>query len=89
MDSDIENQFKIFWHDSGKEPKCKPNPLYPNGIALDASNGAQKTCTVSLSYPAKRCGYYEIQCQTCGIKTACTTAGRIDDPISMKIACKK
>ena len=79
---------KVEWVDARKEPKCPPNPAYPNGIDLDVSKNAERTCTVSLPYPAKRIGYYHIECLICGRIRACTTAGRPDDPRSVKIACK-
>jgi hypothetical protein len=81
------NHFAIEWKDSGKEPKCAPDPAYPNGIDLDVSNGSLTACTLPLDYPAKRIGCYYIECKLCGIRVACTTAGRVDDPKSIKIAC--
>ena len=82
------NNFKVEWHDSGHEPQMKPNPAYPKGKPLDLSLGAAVTCTVDLPYPAKRIGHYIAECKICGLRVACTTAGRPDDPISMKLACK-
>lgn len=78
---------KIDWIDGKREPQCAPNPDYPNGVDLDASAGAVKTCTVALPYPAKRIGAYTIECPVCGAKVGCTTAGRADDPKSIKLAC--
>lgn len=79
---------KITWHDAGREPRERPNPAYPNGIDLDASGGSMPTCTATLPYPAKRCGSYTVECETCGSRVGCTTAGRADDPRSIKVACK-
>jgi len=79
--------FKITWLDSGLEPRCAPNPNYPNGIDVDVSDGALKTCRVELPYPAKRIGRYRVECEKCGIKAECTTAGRPDDPTSITIGC--
>lgn len=79
---------KVKWIDGGREPQCTPNPAYPSGIDLDSSGGASKTCTVSLPYPAKRIGSYVVECPVCGAKTMCTTAGRVDDPRSIKVACR-
>lgn len=81
-------QFVIEWFDAEKEPSCKPNPNYPNGIDLDLSAGAGQTCFAKLPYPAKRIGVYLVECQWCGLRAGCTTAGRIDDPRSVKLACK-
>lgn len=78
----------ITWKDGLPEPQCAPNPAYPKGKDLDVSNGAAATCTTALPYPAKRCGAYIIICPICGLRAACTTAGRADDPRSIKLACK-
>lgn len=80
-DKDIE------WHDAGREPKAAPNPDYPNGIDLDVSNGADPSCFIKLAYPARRVGRYHIKCKTCGWTGVVTTAGRRDDPRSVKVAC--
>jgi len=79
----------VVWIDRGREPKCAPNASYPNGIDVDATFGAQvPSCIVALPYPARRCGIYEIRCNVCGVIIAATTAGRPDDPRSIKIPCK-
>jgi hypothetical protein len=80
---------KVTWIDMEREPKVKPNPLYPNGIDVDMSQGAVVACLVTLPYPAKRIGTYVIDCQKCKLRVALTTAGRPDDPRSVKLACKK
>lgn len=79
---------KVEWHDAGREPKVAPNPAFPKGIDLDCSGGAEASCTEQLPYPAKRCGRFLIECETCGQRIMVTTAGRTDDPRSVKIACK-
>lgn len=79
---------KIEWIDGGREPKCPPNPAHPNGIDIDASGGAEAACGAELRpYPAPRCGHFLVTCETCGQSMAITTAGRPDDPRSVKIAC--
>jgi hypothetical protein len=80
-------QFIVTWADAGREPQCAPNPDYPDGIDLDASEGATQTCTVVLPYPAKRCGQYIVTCRLCGYVVMVTTAGRPDDPKSLKMPC--
>ena len=80
---------RIDWIDNKREPQCPPNPDFPLGIDVDASGGSRKTCTVSLPYPAKRCGAYVVTCEKCGQSVAATTAGRPDDPRSIKIACQE
>lgn len=80
--------FKVDWLDSKREPKCPPDPRFPNGI--DITTGLREganACKVELPYPAKRCGLYLIECQVCGTKACCTTAGRTDDPRSIMLAC--
>ena len=81
-------QFDIVWHDYGHEPRYPSNPQYPNGIHIDLTRGTIDTCFVELAYPARRCGGYDIFCNKCGHRTAVTTAGRRDDPRSVKIPCK-
>lgn len=51
------------------------------------SDGATRTCSIELPYPAKRCGVYVIECAKCGQKNALTTAGRPDDPRTVTMGC--
>lgn len=67
--------------------QCEPDPLFPNGKAVDVSNG-QKSCLVALPYPAAECGAWRVVCSACGLRVGITAAGRPDDPISVKIPCK-
>ena len=83
----MEQAVSVEWIDHGREPKCKPNPAYPDGVDLDASEGAKATCIADLPYPAKRCGLYVVRCQVCGFSVGVTTAGRPDDPKSVKMPC--
>lgn len=80
--------FHIRWHDFGREPKCKPNPDYPDGIDVDLSAGAEATCSLALDHPTKRCGAYTVHCRDCGLFVVVTTAGRPDDPRSVKLGCR-
>lgn len=80
---------KINWIDGRREPQCAPDPAYPKGIDIDASGGAEATCATDLPYPARRCGHFLVVCETCGQSVAITTAGRPDDPRSLKLACMK
>jgi hypothetical protein len=83
---------KIEWIDSGREPQVAPNPEYPHGIDLNVIDATQPdetpSCTITLPYPARRIGLYLIECSLCGAHVACTTAGRPDDPRSIRIPCK-
>lgn len=78
---------KIEFLDSGREPRCAPNPDFPNGIDIDLSNG-QLFCEQLLPYPAERCGVFKVTCERCGFSVGITAAGRIDDPRSVKLPCK-
>jgi hypothetical protein len=83
-----EQQFTIEWVDSGREPQCPPDPAFPNGKAVDLSIGG-RDCYFELPYPTKRCGVYRIECNLCGYKIAMTTAGRADDPRSLRFPCPR
>lgn len=83
-----EQQWRIQWHDAGREPQVTPNPQYPEGIDVDVSGGATLGCTTPLPYPARRCGYYTVRCLRCGFTVAITTAGRPDDPRSVRVPCQ-
>jgi hypothetical protein len=78
----------IQWIDSGREPKGPSNPGFPNGINLNMASRIEPTCFIKLPYPAKRVGHYLIKCKTCGWSGIVTTAGRPDDPRSIKVPCK-
>jgi hypothetical protein len=80
---------KIDWIDSGRWPSQPPDPAFPDGCVLDVSRGCQQTCRVDLPYPAKRIGQYIIVCERCGTNAMVTTAGRRDDPRSIRLACKQ
>lgn len=79
---------KVKWIDYKREPRCAPNPAFPNGIDLDATVEGEKFCQTELPYPAKRCGVYVVECPICGTRVTATTAGRPDDPKSIKVPCK-
>jgi hypothetical protein len=80
----------IEWVDRGGEPHNPPNSAYPHGIDLDFAADAKCSCLVNLPYPtAKRLGMFLVKCSECGLSAAITTAGRPDDPRSVKLACKQ
>ena len=83
------NALSVTWRDAGREPQCQPNPDYPEGIAIDLAEGATLSCQTPLPYPARRCGAYIVDCRMCGLRVGVTTAGRPDDPVSLKVACKR
>jgi hypothetical protein len=80
--------FEVKWIDGEREPTCVPDLRYPDGVDLDVTGGKEPACVCSLPYPAKRCGHYYIECKQCGVNALITTAGRIDDPKSIKLPCK-
>jgi hypothetical protein len=79
----------VKWIDAEREPRAAPNPTFPNGVDVDLTNGALVTCQTPLDYPAPRCGAYVIECERCGQRVIVTTAGRRDDPRSVRIACER
>lgn len=86
----MNGRWSVLWVDRGLEPENPPNPAYPHGIDLRLIKPGHHgpTCKQSLPYPARRIGYFMIECITCGITTVVTTAGRPDDPYSLEMACK-
>ncbi len=83
-----EPRLNVDWIDGGREPRAAANPAFPEGVDIDMSNGARACCRTDLPYPAPRCGAYVIECDSCGLRTLVTTAGRADDPRSVTVACK-
>jgi hypothetical protein len=77
----------IEWIDHGREPQCAPDPNYPEGKDVDC--GVEQSCLTPLPYPAKRCGLFVVTCYACGARVAVTTAGRPDDPRSVKLPCEQ
>ena len=78
----------IEWYSEGEAPKCKPDPAYPNGKALE-SPGPGRRCVAPLPYPSPCIGAYRLVCDKCGMQVAVTAAGRPDDPVSVEIVCAK
>jgi len=83
------SKHKISWIDQGREPKEAPNPDFPLGIDIPTPTPERESCFVELPYPAKRCGLYIVQCSECGFSAAITTAGRPDDPRSVRLPCAR
>lgn len=81
-------QFRVQWIDGGMSPSCPPDPAYPHGIQLNLSGGKSPACEAKLPHPAKGIGVFVITCQLCHLRVACTTAGRVDDPVSVLMPCK-
>ena len=83
-----DEQFRIEWIDKGREPQCAPNPDFPDGIDADVTLGS-RGCGTKLPYPAPRCGWFYVECRKCKTNCLITTAGRPDDPRSVKLPCKE
>ena len=83
-----QSHLHVEWVDAEREPRVAPNPAFPNGVDVDLTQGAMQSCQIALAYPARRCGAYEIECYRCGQRVGVRTAGRPDDPRSVRIACK-
>jgi hypothetical protein len=78
----------VTFHASGRgKAQCAPDPAYPNGVHVDGTKPGEKSCLVTLPYPAPECGFWAIECETCGFTMAITAAGRVDDPVSVKVPC--
>lgn len=82
-------KFDVKWIDRRRVARYPPNPEFPYGAHLDASQDAKVHCTVPLPYPAARCGVYLVKCLTCQTAVGVTTAGRADDPVSVRLACQR
>lgn len=81
--------FTITWHPSGRGKARSPSdPNFSGGTNFDVSKGATRTCTIGLPYPAPECGQHLAICDKCGFSIAITAAGRLDDPRTVKVACK-
>lgn len=80
---------RIEFRPSGRgKAQCAPDPHYPDGIKLDTSVAGRPYCLVKLPYPAPECGLWMILCEVCKMTAAVTAAGRVDDPISIKLECE-
>ena len=86
--SEHSKNLKVYFLDQKRQAVCEANPRFPNGCHVDLSDGAPVTCTAQLEYPAKGCGIWTVICSACGLRIALTTAGRVDDPRSVTVACK-
>lgn len=81
------NDLSVTFISHRRKAKCAPHPDYPNGIDIDMTKGAKVGCLADLPYPAKCCGILIVRCEKCGESAAITTAGRVDDPRTVKLAC--
>jgi hypothetical protein len=77
----------IKWIDGGRAARNASDPAFPRGVDVDLSKRAINTCMIELPYPAKRVGHFVVACAACGQRVVVTTAGRSDDPRSVKLGC--
>lgn len=82
------NKITVEFVSHNRKAQMPPNPKYLGGIDIDLRNGANQGCETPLPYPAECCGILLVHCSTCGSNAAITTAGRADDPRSVKLACQ-
>ena len=85
----MTTRHQVEWVDHKKKSTTPAHARYLDGIDVNASGGAAATCKIDLPYPAKGLGLYRIVCLDCGFTIAVTTAGRADDPRSVRIPCKE
>jgi hypothetical protein len=83
-----EPRFLVDWVDGHREAAELADPAYPGGCAIDVALDAPKACRVQLPYPAARCGTWVVTCRVCLYAIALATAGRSDDPSSVRVPCK-
>lgn len=83
-----DDQFAIEWHGSGRAPTQESDPNFPDGIALDVSDKASRTCEARVPWPATEVGFWIVKCRRCRFSVALTAAGRPDDPKSIKLPCR-
>jgi hypothetical protein len=84
----VESRFLVDWVDQHRTSTQAADPAYPNGSAIDVALDAMRACRVELQCPAERCGLWVITCRACGYSIALGTAGRADDPSSVRVPCK-
>jgi hypothetical protein len=83
-----ESRFFVDWVDQHRESRYPADPSFGHGSAIDVALDALHACRVELPYPAERCGLYVVTCRACGYAISVSTAGRADDPRSVRIPCK-
>jgi hypothetical protein len=78
----------VEWYDDHRKASAPADPNYPDGVDIDGSAG-KRSCWTNLPYPAPRIGYFIVSCDRCGWRGLITTAGRPDDPRSIRVPCKR
>lgn len=80
---------RIEWRGTNRVAECRPDPRWPAGKPIDASEPGRPTCTVRLPYPAPCIGVHVVICEICGMRVGTTAAGRPDDPTSITFNCNR
>jgi hypothetical protein len=75
------------WISRNRKPQNPSEPRYPDGIDIDASLGKETFCSITFPHPTAECGLWIVECDVCNQRVMVTTAGRPDDPRSLKLAC--
>jgi hypothetical protein len=75
------------WISRHRKPTQPSDSMYPDGIDVDASRG-RAFCSITLDHPTAECGLWIVTCDVCNQRILLTTAGRLDDPRSLKMACR-
>jgi hypothetical protein len=83
-----EPRFLADWVDQHRVSTYPADPSFPIGTAIDVALDAMKACRLELPCPAARCGLWVITCRVCHYSIALATAGRADDPRSVRVPCK-
>jgi hypothetical protein len=81
-------QFLVDWIDLHRSSDAPADPAWPCGSAIDVALDALTACRLELPWPAERCGLWIVTCRRCGFHIRLETAGRADDPCSVKIPCR-
>lgn len=83
-------QFDVRFKRSGRgKARCPSDPRYPNGVITDLAESSEEGCWVDVPYPAPECGAWMIHCNRCDSRSAVTAAGRPDDPVRVRLPCKR
>jgi hypothetical protein len=80
-------RFRITWHDRQREATVPADRTFPNGRDIDYAGPGARACLVELAHPASRVGFWTLFCLKCRSHAGVGTAGRADDPRSVRVPC--
>jgi hypothetical protein len=81
-------RFSVDWIDGARVATYPADPSYPDGQAIDVALDAVRACRVELACPAAGVGLWLVVCRGCGYAITLSTAGRADDPKSVRLPCR-